>query len=166
MDRFPHLLLGRPSMKSFPSVLRLGFVALLLAAFAPGVLAQTLPETVEDGRAPLTSSDVSDQEVTSAAVVLVALEQQRKKAEQKYGDPETMDAQERGRIQQKMMKKRQEIMQQKAVEEGLDPGRMGLIVVSARKDSVLNDRIHDALEAERKNVKNHQSTANEQASEQ
>lgn len=147
-------------MKRSYSFLCLGLVSLLVAALAPGALAQPLPETVEEGRSPLSSSEVSDQEVASTAAVLVALEQHRREAEQKYGDPSTMGDAEKRELQQKLMKERQAIVQRKMIEEDLDSGRMELIIVSARRDSVLNDRVHKALEKERQNVKNSTSPPN------
>ncbi len=147
----------RPSL----SLLYTGLVSVFLAALAPGAVAQPLPETVEEGRAPLSSSEVSDQEISSAAVILVALEQHRKEVQKKYGNPEGLEESKRRQVQQKVVKERQEIMQRKMVEEDLDAGRMELIMISARRDSVLNDRVHAALDKRRQNVKNlHTSESN------
>lgn len=142
-------------MRPSCSFLHLGLAVLLFVGFAPNAVAQPLPETVEEGRAPLSSSEVSDQEVASTAAILVALEQHRKKALKKYGNPESLKESERIEVQKKLLRERQALIQQKTIEEDLDSGRMELIMVSAQKDSVLNNRMHSALDKRRKNVKNH-----------
>lgn len=149
-------------MTRFRSLLYIGLALFVVAGMAPDAGAQPLPETVEEGRAPLSSSEVSDREIASTASILVALEQHRKKIKQQYGDPSNIGDEEKRQLQQKLIKERQALIQRKMVEEDLDSGRMELIIISARRDSVLNDRVHTALEQERRNVKNSAPSANKQ----
>jgi len=126
---------------------RVGLVALLLAVFAPIVSAQTLPDRpTGSGPAPLSSSDVSDAEVESAAEIIVSLQMQEAEMERKYGEPDDMTKQQLRRVQQETMRERQLLLQKKTLEEDLDAGRLELIMISAKKDSTLHRRMRTAME--------------------
>jgi len=126
---------------------RVGLVALLLAVFAPIVSAQTLPDRpTGSGPAPLSSSDVSDAEVESAAEIIVSLQMQEAEMERKYGEPDDMTKQQLRQVQQETMRERQLLLQKKTLEEDLDAGRLELIMISAKKDSTLHRRMRTAME--------------------
>jgi len=126
------------------------FLACLLTVGASAVLAQPLPEQPTESKAPpLSSSEVSDAEIESAAEVIVSMERQRAQLEKKYGEPEEMTTEQRRKAQREIMRERQLLMQRKTVAEELDAGRLELIMVSARRDSVMHERVQAAMDKKR-----------------
>jgi hypothetical protein len=137
-------------LERFFCTLRIGLTALALAVFAPAVYAQGGPG---GGGATLSSEDVSDQEIQSAAEIIVAMQfqrqQMRKQMMQKYGNPQEMDSTQRRKARMEIMKKRQALMQKKTKEEGLSAQRLQQIMKSARQDSTLRTRVRSAVQARR-----------------
>lgn len=125
-------------------------IVLALAVCAPVAAGQPLPEQPTEGKAPpLSSSEVSDVEIESVAEVIVSMEIQRAQFEKKYGSPENMSAEQRRKVQREIIRKRQLLMQKKTVKEDLDAGRLELIMLSARRDSVMHDRVEAAMKKKR-----------------
>jgi hypothetical protein len=144
--------------------MRIGLVALLLVAYAPIASAQTLPaRPTGSGPAPLSSSDVSDAEVESAAEIIVSLQRQEAEMERKYGEPDDMTEQQLRRVQQETMRERQLLLQKKTLEEDLDAGRLELIMISAKKDSTLHRRVRTAVERTKREKKQRPETTTEEA---
>jgi hypothetical protein len=113
-------------------------------------MAQPLPEQPTESKPPpLSSSEVSDAEIESAAEVIVSMEMQRAQLEKKYGEPEDMTTEQRRKAQREIMRERQILMQRKTVAEDLDAGRLELIMVSARRDSVMHERVRAAMDKKR-----------------
>ena len=98
------------------------------------------------GPAPLSSPEVSDEEVESAAEIIVSLQMQEAEMERKYGEPDDMTEQRLREVQQETLRERQLLLQKKTLEEDLDAGRLELIMISAKKDSTLHRRVHAALD--------------------
>jgi hypothetical protein len=144
------------------SMFRFHVVAVLACAFVvwvPATGAQPLPEQPTESRpAPLSSSEVSDDEIESAAEVIVSMEIQRAQLEKKYGDPKNMSTAQRRKAQREIVRERQALMQKKTTEEDLDAGRLELIMVSARRDSVMHQRVKAAMEKKRAEKQNGAST--------
>jgi hypothetical protein len=92
---------------------------------------------------------VSDDEIESAAEVIVSMEIQRAQLEKKYGDPKNMSTAQRRKAQREIVRERQALMQKKTIEEDLDAGRLELIMVSARRDSAMHKRVKAAMEKKR-----------------
>ena len=115
------------------------------AVFAPGALAQN-----GEAQNTLSSSDVSEEEVESAAEIVVAMQMQqqelRKKMMRKYGNPQKMDSTQRRQARVEMMKQRQALMKEKTNEHGLSTQRLGMIMNSARQDSTLRERMKTAVQ--------------------
>jgi len=134
--------------RSFPS--RAVLILLFLGLCAPVALGQPLPEQPTESKpAPLSSGEVSDAEIESAAEIIVTMEAQQAKLEKKYGEPEDMTPKQRRKAQREIVRQRQALMQKKTIEEDLDAGRLELIMVSARRDSVLHDRVQAAMKKKR-----------------
>ena len=134
------------SLSRFCAALLVG----LLAVGAPVAMAQPLPEQPTESKPPpLSSSEVSDAEIESAAEVIVSMEMQRAQLEKKYGEPEDMTTEQRRKAQREIMRERQILMQRKTVAEDLDAGRLELIMVSARRDSVMHERVRAAMDKKR-----------------
>ena len=132
------------------SRLRTVVIVLALALCTPVAMGQPLPEEPKEGKTPpLSSAEVSDAEIESAAEVIVSLEMQRAQLEKKYGEPEDMTTEQRRKAQREIMRERQILMQRKTVAEDLDAGRLELIMVSARCDSVMHERVRAAMDKKR-----------------
>lgn len=134
-------------MNPVSPAVRAGLAALVLAVFVPTAHAQMLPDRpTGSGPAPLSSSEVSDAEVESAAEIIVSLQMQEAEMEQKYGEPDDMTKRQLRQVQQETMRERQLLLQKKTLEEDLDAGRLELIMISAKKDSLLHRRVRAAIE--------------------
>jgi hypothetical protein len=132
------------------SRLRTVVIVLALALCTPVAMGQPLPKEPKEGKTPpLSSAEVSDAEIESAAEVIVSMEMQRAQLEKKYGEPEDMTTEQRRKAQREIMRERQLLMQQKTVAEDLDAGRLELIMVSARRDSVMHERVQAAMDKKR-----------------
>jgi hypothetical protein len=132
------------------SCVRTVVIVLALAVCAPVAMGQPLPEEPREGKTPpLTSAEVSDAEIESAAEVIVSMEIQQAQLEKKYGEPEDMTEDQRRKAQREIVRERQALMQKKTIEEDLDAGRLELIMVSARRDSVMHQRVKAAMEKKR-----------------
>ena len=146
--------------RSFTSV-RTGLLALLFALFAPMAFGQ-MPQ---GNTKTLSSSDVTDKQVKKAAQVMMALQtsgrqmqmKMRKEMKQKYGNPSQMDSTQKAAMkrearkkQREMRKKQMKMMQQKTKEVGLNPKRFRRIMMSARQDSTLQQRLRQAMKAQMK----------------
>ncbi len=136
-------------------------LALLVpAAFAPGAVAQG-----GGAPAPLSSDDVSDEEVESAAEIVVAMQMQQQKMQQemmqKYGNPQEMDSTQRREAKQEIQRKQQALMQEKTDEHGLGAQRLNMIMTSARQDSTLRERMKTAVEGLRQERMSQQQGGNE-----
>lgn len=135
--------------------LRTVVIVLALAFCAPVVMGQPLPEKPREGKTPpLSSSEVSDAEIESAAEIIVSMEIQQAQLEKKYGDPKNMSTAQRRKAQREIVRQRQALMQKKTVEEDLDAGRLELIMVSARRDSAMHKRVQTAMEKKRAEKQN------------
>jgi len=138
-------------MNPISPTVRAGLAALVLAVFVPTVHAQALPDQpTEAGRAPLSSSEVSDAEVESAAEIVVSLQRQEAELEKKYGETEDMTKQRRRQVQEETMRERQLLLQKKTLEEDLDAGRLELIMISAKRDSALHRRVRAAIKKKKR----------------
>jgi len=132
------------------STLHFGLLALALALVAPTAFAQG-----QSGQSQptISSQDVSETEIESAAEIVVALQMQRqqmrKQMMQKYGNPQEMDSTQQRNARMEIMQKRQALMQKKTTEEDLSTERLGLIMKSARQDSTLRKRIRTAVQEKR-----------------
>jgi hypothetical protein len=138
-------------MIRFSSLLRVGLLAIAVTVGVPTAAAQMLPDDpVGNGPAPLSSGEVSDAEIESAAEIVVTMEVQRRQLVQKYGNPGELTRAQRRKVQREIMRERQALMQKKTLEEDLDAGRLELIMISARRDSTLHDRVRTAIEKKKR----------------
>jgi hypothetical protein len=138
-------------MIRFSSFLRVGLLAIAVTVGVPTAAAQMLPDDpVGNGPAPLSSGEVSDAEIESAAEIVVTMEVQRRQLVQKYGNPGELTRAQRRKVQREIMRERQALMQKKTLEEDLDAGRLELIMISARRDSTLHDRVRTAIEKKKR----------------
>jgi hypothetical protein len=138
-------------MIRFSSFLRVGLLAIAVTVGVPTAAAQMLPDDpVGSGPAPLSSGEVSDAEIESAAEIVVTMEVQRRQLVQKYGDPGELTRAQRRKVQREIVRERQALMQKKTLEEDLDAGRLELIMISARRDSTLHARVRSAIEKKKR----------------
>ena len=116
----------------------------------------------------LSSSDVSDEQIQTAARVAMSVQmgmredqmQMRKEMKEKYGNPQQMDStqkqkarKEMRRRQMEMRKKQMSLMQEEAENEGMDPQTFRQIMRSAQQDSTLQRRLQEAMRAQMKKQK-------------
>ncbi len=137
---------------------RIGLFALAFAFFAPLAFGQ-MPQ---GNQKTLSSEDVSDEELQTAARIAVKAQmstqkermQMRKDMKKKYGNPQEMDSTEKAKMRRDVRKKRMsmqkkmmKVMQKEAKKEDMDPKRVNLILQSTRQDSELNKRFKKAMKS-------------------
>jgi hypothetical protein len=138
----------------------LGLVAL---AFAASAAVGQMPRS--DTTNMLSASDVSQEEIQTAAQIAVAVQgpmrkdrmKLRRDMKKKYGNPQEMDSTQKAKAkremrsrQMKMRKKQMRLIQKEAKKADMDPQRFQKIMRSARKDSSLQKQIQVAMKAQMK----------------
>ena len=147
------------------STLRIGFFAMILALFVSAALAPGAMAQGGGAPAPLSSDDVPDEEIESAAEIVVALQMQQQQMQQemlqKYGNPQEMDSTQRRKAQREIQSKQQALMQKETNEHDLDAQRLNMIMTSAQQDSTLRERMRTAVEGLRQEKMSQQQGGNE-----
>lgn len=118
---------------------------------------------------PLSSEDVSDEQIQQVAQVFITLQDSVKamkmemRRRMKENNVQEMDSTERAKhmrqMQMEMQKRQMQLMQQAAQDEGLDPKRFRRIMQAVQQDSTLQQRLRAAV---KKEVKSQQSQMNPQ----
>lgn len=142
-----------------------------LASFCIGLLVLVLSAPAAVGQMPqpdtstLSASDVSQEQVQSAARIAVTIQssmraqqmKMRKQMKQKYGNPQQMDSTQKAqarkemrRQQMEMRKQQMKMMQQEAQKENMDPAMFRRIMRSAQQDSTLKQQIQQAMKTQMK----------------
>lgn len=152
-----------------------GLFALAFFLYVPAAVGQ-VPQP--DSTQFLSSADVSDEEVQTAARIAVSVQmatqqdrmRMQKEMQQKYGNPQQMDSTQKARArkemrrrQMKMQKKQMKIMQQQAEEEGMSPQKFQRLMRSAQQDSTLRKRLQTAMKMQ---MKKQQSQRNQNPNQQ
>jgi predicted metal-dependent peptidase len=140
---------------------RTGLLVLAFALCAPLAFGQ-MPQGNTN---PLSSEDVSEEEVKKVARILIAARQstrqmqmkKRREMKKKYGNMQEMDSTKKAQAKREMMqhqrkvrKKQMKAMQQEAQKEGMDPSRVRRIMSSTQQDSTLQQRLRKAMKSEMK----------------
>lgn len=142
-----------------------------LTSFCLGLVALAFASTAAVGQMPqpnqnlLSASDVSQEEIQTAARIATAVQgpmrkqrmKLRRDMKQKYGNPQEMDSTQKAKAkremrsrQMKMRKKQMKLIQKEANKEDMKPKRFQRIMRSAREDSTLQKKLQTAMKAQMK----------------
>lgn len=136
-----------------PCCLRTGCLVLVLALLVSGAYGQDT--TRNAGPSP---SDVTDDQIQSAARVMVAMQKLRDRYEKKYGNPQELDSSKVQAVRRRFRKEQQTILQQKIEEVDITEEEYRQILRRTRRDTTLRQKMRAAvLEARKEQVQREQN---------